>query len=177
MKEFDTAPKYPNARTWRRLLSVLVLILYLVSCFAPVIQTKAVPHDGRRGEWGGGQPSGSLPGWLALLLGWAVDVPGQPPGVAWSANLFLFVGLALLLRGYPWIAVGLGGIGSLAGLSVFWLANNPASSIQSLHWGFYIWLASLFSLALGSLSICMAATPAGKSWAEKPGIEGTTLAE
>ena len=28
MKEFDTAPKYPNERTWRRLLSVLVLILY-----------------------------------------------------------------------------------------------------------------------------------------------------
>jgi hypothetical protein len=57
VSQLKTATNRRTGWTERRLLSVLVMILYVVACASPVIQTKAIAHDGRRGEWGAGMKS------------------------------------------------------------------------------------------------------------------------
>jgi hypothetical protein len=175
MTQRAPATNHRTVSTERRLLCVLVVILYLISCATPVIQTKAVVHDGRRGEWGGGMKSTAYPGWVALLVGWMPRDRGQSTRMPWSANLFLFAGLAFLLFDHPRIAIVLGIMGSLAGLSVFLLAADPTAGIEAIRWGCYCWLASLFSFTFGVLFICMASCFGGKSQADKGVTEGKAI--
>lgn len=93
----------------------------------------------------------------------------------WSANLFLFVGLAFLVRGYPWIALVMGVIGSLVPLSVFPLVADPTAGIESIRRGCYVWLSSLFTFTMWKLYICIIRFVRGKSQAEKGVTEGKSF--
>jgi hypothetical protein len=176
MNEFARTMNHRAGWVIRLPLEVGIWVLYVVACFAPVFQTKAEPHDGGRGEWGVGMQSTAVAGWLALLLGWAwrKSIWVLAP---WSANLFLFVSLGFLRRRFPRIALGLGVIGSLAALSVFWLPGDPDSGIQEILWGCYFWLASLLIVTLWALATCIANGFGGKPQAKKDAAEVNAIVD
>jgi len=117
----------------------------------------------------------ACPGWLAFVMGWMPRETGKSTQIPWSANIFLFVGLAFLMRGHTQIALLLGVIGSLAALTVFSLVADPTAGIESLRWGCYIWLASLFTFAIGTGYICIKSSILEISHAEKGKTQGESF--
>jgi hypothetical protein len=83
------------------------------------------------------------------------DVRSEGPKVVAEVRLFQ-VGLNFLLRGYPWIASVLGVFGLLAALAVLPQVAGPTAGIVSMRLGCYVWLASVFSFAVGTGDICIA---------------------
>jgi hypothetical protein len=79
---------------------------------------------------------GRYPGWFALFMGVFEPLP-------WSANLFFFVGWGCVLTRQSGGALGCGVLAVLTGLT-------SCGFVRELLVGYYLWQASLVTLALGA---------------------------
>lgn len=98
----------------------------------------------------------SMPGFVALLIGWLGLFVGQ---FAWFANLFWGLGLLLLLLGRPKGAIVVIAVGLLIGLHTFALIGEELPGdeggvtrtiVSSAGPGTYLWLSSFLTLLIAS---------------------------
>ncbi|OWK38520.1 hypothetical protein FRUB_07640 [Fimbriiglobus ruber] len=90
-------------------------------------------------------------GLVILLGGWG----GGNNGVPWSANVFLVAGVYSLADGRYRLAVALGFVASALGLTTWW-----ARPYDTIMIGYYVWQASLLTLALGAVWVLRRSPPA-----------------
>ncbi len=122
----------------------LVVLMYLIACATPALEFND-PDDA------------IYYGFRIVIVGWLGALIGQ---FGWFANLFLLVGIFLLLF-RRWIATFVSTVLGLAiALQTLMLFSQPVPAdeagirhveLQHIKIGFYFWLASLLCLGVGVL--------------------------
>ena len=130
----------------RFIVLAVSLVLFALACASP---TLIFLRNGTSDE--------TWAGYIVLLLGWLGPFLGQ---FAWYANPLLFVGMiTFLVR--QWVATIV-----LIALALLMAANTcllffqevPADeagvnmlTLQNLHIGFYLWIASILTIGIGAI--------------------------
>ena len=125
-----------EARFWRRIPALVFLcLLFAGACFLPCIDCGPEVRSSDPGfpsldsDWHFG---------LAILLfGWS----GSNNGVPWSANVFWLAGIFSLFFGRFRVAIVVGAIATLLGLTTWW-----ARGYDTMLIGYYVWQVSLVLL-------------------------------
>jgi hypothetical protein len=145
----NTAPgsavSHPSGKA-RLIVLAVSIVLFALACASP---TLIFLRNGTSDE--------TWAGYMVLLLGWLGPFIGQ---FAWYANPVLFVGMiTFLVR--QWVATIV-----LIALSLLMAANTfllffqgvPADeagvnmlTLQNLHIGFYLWIASILTIGIGAI--------------------------
>jgi hypothetical protein len=136
-RECDASASSGRANSPEYWLACLVLTLYGVALFLPAIQLCPGPGWTRLGL------ECLLAGWVAPVLCLDLAV------VVWLSNLFLLLGLALVLWGNRGAALSAGLVALAAGLYGLRFVQLLPEGGQ-LREGYYVWLASMGALAVGS---------------------------
>lgn len=139
--------RHPGSPVWP--VGLLGLTLYLVACAVPVVYF----DDGPSGDT---IRFGSPLGLMALMLGWL-----PPFTIAWAANPVWLFGVIGLLRGKHTTALICGCAASVLGLATLVFAP-PIGAREHPLAGYYLWEASLVSLAVAGRLGLSAAKPRAK---------------
>jgi hypothetical protein len=127
----------------------LTMALYVGACIAPALRFDMLDRPS--------QPHQIMRGYELLLLGWQAIFIGN---FAWLANLGLFVSLLFLLLGGWKPAAIFAGVSLLLALQTLMLFGSRINAdeggvthmtLGSLYVGFYVWLAAMVVVLLGSL--------------------------
>jgi hypothetical protein len=119
---------------------ILVALLYGIACVIPAVYFDTGPPGGHNFHLG------SPFGYTALLCGW---IP--PFTLAWSANIAFVTGCVLLLCRRYYAASTAGWVAAVLGLTTWALV--AFREIPYLLPGYYLWQASLITLATGARSL------------------------
>ena len=125
------------------------MLLYLASCLALALRFDRIERasDGPH----------LVKGWEAALLGWQGIFLGN---LGWIANPILLIGLVFALRGSWRPAAVCAGLALLLALDTLRLVGKRVIAdeggvthmvLSQLHAGFYLWIASIALVLVGSL--------------------------
>jgi hypothetical protein len=130
-------------------LAGLAVLLYVAACATPALHFDQIENAARR-------PT-IIKGYEAALLGWQALFVGN---FGWIANLPLAVSLVFVLTGSWRPAAVCSGIALLLALDSLLLMGDRIKADESglthmvlsrLHLGFYLWIASIAAVLLGSI--------------------------
>ncbi len=142
LEDTDQAPKlYPSTF---KIFAVFIVVgtLYFIACKMPVML------DGIGRGWGkanGPGPLRPVPGAFALMMGWF-----PPYTIAWSANLFLLVGISAYARRATKLAMRCGFLALGTSLTTICIPffQHPIQLAD----GYYVWQLSILFFAAAAWS-------------------------
>ena len=124
-----------------RFLVLGSLLTYSLALALPALEFKSSRPD---------EPSGVMIGLVAAFGGWQAVVVLN---FAWFANPLYLYSLRMVLGRHWRTAAALGSLALLVALHTFSLMGRPmpdGAVLVRLHAGFYLWLASMIVVILGS---------------------------